>query len=109
MRPLLALAIALVVAAPAEASTAGGERRCGSILTRPDAPQRIRAEGVGCRFAVSLAARHYRSVERGGRCRLRRPSCRIGRYRCRRTFFGNSGTRVRCRRGERSVRFIYGV
>jgi hypothetical protein len=109
VRPLLALAIAIVAAAPAEAAAAGGERFCGSILTRPDAPQRIRAQGVGCRFALTLAVRHYRSVERGGRCRLGRPSCRLGRYRCRRAFFGNSGTRVRCRRGERLVRFVYGV
>jgi hypothetical protein len=102
---LLVLATAFALPAPAQA----GERRCGDIITRPDAPQRIRAEGVGCRFALSLAARHYRSVERRGRCRLRRPSCRLSGYRCRRAFFGNSGTRVRCRRGERSVRFVYGA
>jgi hypothetical protein len=103
---LLAVLFVLAAAAP---STAAADTPCGDILTRPDAPQRIRADGVGCERARVLAVRHYRSVERGGRCRLKRPSCRLSGYRCRRTFFGNSGTRVRCARGERRVRFVYGA
>jgi hypothetical protein len=58
---------------------------------------------------VALARRHERTSGRGERCDLAEPSCRLDGYSCRRTFLGNSGTRVRCTRGEARVRFFYGV
>jgi hypothetical protein len=64
---------------------------------------------VSCRTARRLARRHYHRIGDGESCDLRNASCTIGAWKCSRTFFGNSGTRVRCTRGAARVRFIYGV
>jgi len=105
---LAALLLALACAVPAGAAT---ERHCGDLgsLSTPDAPQNVRALFVGCATARHLARRHWNRVGDGERCDLAAPACTLDGWRCRRTFFGNSGTRVRCTSGEARVRFIYGV
>lgn len=97
----------LAVAAPA--TMAATERRCGDVSGGPSAPQDVRATGVSCRRARSLARSHDRQSGRGERCDLAKTSCALEGFRCRRTFFGNSGTRVRCAEGAKLVRFFYGV
>ena len=110
IRPaLLAPALALLLAAAAPASSALPERRCGDVAGPPSAPQGVVATGVSCATAKRLARRHAARTGRGERCDLRKASCRLDGWRCRRTFFGNSGTRVRCARGAARVRFFYGV
>jgi hypothetical protein len=106
---LLALALLLLLAAAAPAASGVRERRCGDVAGPPSAPQDVRAAGVSCRTAKRLARRHEARVDRGERCDLRKPVCRLDGWRCRRTFFGNSGTRVRCSRGAARLRFFYGV
>ena len=110
IRPaLLALALFALLAAAAPAASGLRERRCGDVAGPPSAPQGVRAAGVSCATAKRLARRHANRSGRGERCDLRKASCRLGGWRCRRTFFGNSGTRVRCIRGAARVRFFYGV
>jgi hypothetical protein len=101
-------AVAAIAAGPAYAATT---RHCGDIATqsRPDAPQNVRALGTSCATARRLARRHYHRIGDGERCDLSRASCTLGAWTCRRSFFGNSGTRVRCSRGADRVRFFYGV
>jgi hypothetical protein len=108
------LAAALVVAALAVPATATGqtpERRCGDLggPAGSGPPQNVRARGVSCKTARRLARRHRRNVSSGEPCDLTNRSCKLGAWTCRRTFFGNSGTRVRCTRGADRVRFVYGV
>jgi hypothetical protein len=105
---LLAALAALAAIAPALARAAA-ERRCGDLSMAPDTAQDIRALGVTCTKARSLARSHHLQVGAGERCDLRRSSCTLSGYACRRTFFGNSGTRVRCTNGPKRVRFFYGV
>jgi len=105
---LLAALAALAAIAPALARAAA-ERRCGDLSQAPDTAQDIRALGVTCTKARSLARSHHRQIGAGERCDLRRSSCTLSGYTCRRTFFGNSGTRVRCTHGPKRVRFFYGV
>src|SRR3954452_1949777 len=104
----VAILAALAFAAPAQATT---ERACGDIgtLSQPDAPQAVKALHTSCRNARRLARRHWHRVGDGERCDLAKRSCTLGAFTCRRTFFGNSGTRVRCTAGNRRVRFFYGV
>jgi hypothetical protein len=105
---LLAALAALAAVAPALARAAA-ERHCGDLSHAPDTAQDIRALGVSCTSARSLARSHRRQVGAGERCDLKKSSCTLSGYRCRRTFFGNSGTRVRCTNGPKRVRFFYGV
>ena len=112
MRPgVLALLAALALGLALAASGASGatERRCGDVPGAADAPQDVRAVAVSCRRARSLARSHARRSGRGERCDLAKASCVLDGFRCRRTFFGNSGTRVRCTRDAQRVRFFYGV
>ena len=99
----------LLAGATATAAGAAGERRCGDAGSAPDAPQDVRATGVSCSHARSLARAHSRQNLRGQHCDLAKASCRLQGYTCTRTFFGDSGTRVRCSDGPRRVRFFYGV
>ena len=85
-------------AVPANAAAA---RNCGSIGNT--APQEVRADSTSCRSARSLARAHDRD------CSLRPRTCKVSGYTCTRRFFGNSGTRVRCSRGDAVVRFFYGT
>jgi hypothetical protein len=107
---LLALVALAVLAATATAAPAV-ENRCGDVVVKGlfDTPQDVRALGVSCRRAKRLARHHYRSSGRNETCDLAKPSCRLDGWTCRRTFFGNSGTRVRCTSGERRVRWFYGA
>lgn len=104
--PLAAVLLLLLVALPA--AQARTERRCGDVRGAVDAPQDVRALGVSCTTARRLAAHHTRTSGRNEQCALAKPSCRLDGWTCRRTFFGNSGTRVRCTKGDRRVRFFYG-
>jgi hypothetical protein len=101
---IIALA-ALALAVP----SAHAETKCGEATNAPDTAQDIRATHVTCTKAKQLARHHMRTRDRGQRCDLRKASCVLDGYTCRRTFFGNSGTRVRCASGMRLVRFFYGV
>ena len=110
----LALCAALAVTVPAGATTPASlrvENRCGDIVNGDfaDTPQDVRALGVSCRRARRLARQHYRSIGLRERCDLYKSVCVIDGWTCRRTFFGDSGTRVRCTSGERRVRWFYGV
>jgi hypothetical protein len=104
--PALLLATALGLPSAAGART---EHRCGDVRGAVDAPQDVRALGVSCTAARRLAARHSRHSGRNEVCALAKPSCGLDGWTCRRTFFGNSGTRVRCTKGDRRVRFFYGT
>ena len=103
-----AAAFALFLVALTAAPASAAERRCGDLAGAVDAPQGIRAERASCTTARRLASRHSRNNGRNDVCALAKPSCRLGDWRCRRTFFGNSGTRVNCTRGSAHVRFFYG-
>ena len=105
---LLAALAALAALTPALARAAA-EKRCGDLNSAPDTAQDIRALGVSCANARSLARSHRRQLHAGEKCDLRKSSCTLSGYTCRRTFFGNSGTRVRCTNGPKRVRFFYGV
>jgi hypothetical protein len=107
--PLALLAAFVLLAVAAPAASAAPERRCGDLPGAADAPQDIRAAGVSCRRARSLARSHARHSGRGERCDLAKASCVLDGYRCHRTFFGNAGTRVRCTKGAKRVRFFFGV
>ena len=108
-RLLLTAAVLLTFAVGAARADGAAEKRCGDVSTAPDTAQDVRAVNVSCRAAVSLARSHMRSNRAGQRCDLRKASCTLRGYTCRRTFFGNSGTRVRCTKGNHRVRFFYGV
>jgi hypothetical protein len=105
---LIAVAILAACAVPAQAKV---ERACGDIgtLAQPDAPQAVKALHTSCRTARRVARKHWHRIGDGERCDLSKKSCTLGAWTCRRTFFGNSGTRVRCAAAERRVRFFYGV
>jgi hypothetical protein len=108
----IVIATLLCAAVATSAQAAPADKRCGDLATfsHPDRPQRIRAHGLGCHAARTLARKHFNRIGLGERCDLNNASCVIGRFTCARSFFGNSGTRVRCTApdGDR-VRFIYGV
>ena len=108
-RLLLIATVLLTLAAGAARAEAAVEKHCGDVSRAPDTAQDVRALNVSCRAAVSLARSHMRSNRAGQRCDLRKASCTLRGYTCRRTFFGNSGTRVRCTKGVHRVRFFYGV
>lgn len=105
---VLATAAAAVPSAALPTAHAATERRCGDVPGAVDAPQDVRALRTSCAVARRLAAHHSRRSGRNEVCALAKPSCRLDGWTCRRTFFGNSGTRVRCTRGDRRVRFFYG-
>jgi hypothetical protein len=109
MRRLAFLAALAALAIVASTAHAAAEKRCGDLNNAPDTAQDIRALGVSCSTAKSIARSHRRQVHSGEKCDLRKASCTISGYTCRRTFFGNSGTRVRCTNGPKRVRFFYGV
>jgi hypothetical protein len=108
-RLLLIFTVLLALSAGAARADGFVERRCGDVSTAPDTAQDVRATNVTCRSAISLARRHMRTSRAGRRCDLRKASCTLRGYTCRRRFFGNSGTRVRCTKGIATVRFFYGV
>jgi hypothetical protein len=107
---LLILVAAGLLAGTASAST-NHWQRCGraDVNGYPDNPLRVRALGVTCKTAKGIARHHYRHIGDGEKCDLDRPKCVVLGFTCRRTFFGNSGTRVRCRGDNAYVKFIYGV
>ncbi|MEA2144404.1 MAG: hypothetical protein QOI64_2834 [Solirubrobacteraceae bacterium] len=112
VRRLPALALLLTCAAiglPATGATGATEHSCGAAGTGFDAPQGVYAGGVSCVSARRLARRHSRMNGRNDGCDLAKASCRLDGYVCRRTFFGNSGTRVRCTKAAKRVRFFYGT
>ncbi len=103
-----ALLFAVMVAAATAASStahAASWKSCGDIA----ATQQIRALKLNCYSARALAERHSDTSIPGGACDLSRSKCRIDAFVCKRTFFGNSGTRIKCAFGKRQVRFFYGV
>jgi hypothetical protein len=108
-RVILVLLVGAGLVAGAGTASAATERRCGDVPGAVDAPQDVRARGVSCRRARSLARRHSRNSGRNDTCALAKPSCRLDGWTCRRSFFGNSGTRVRCTRGEAVARWFYGT
>jgi hypothetical protein len=105
----LALLALLVLALAAPGASGASERLCGDLHGTADAPHDVRAIAASCRRARSLARSHARGSGRGERCDLAKASCVLDGYRCRRTFFGSSGTRVRCTHDAEQVRFFYGV
>lgn len=112
MRRIATVAVTLAALAAAAPANAATTRHCGDIgtLATPDAPQNVRAVGTSCTTARRLARRHWHRSSAGERCDLAKAKCTIGTWTCRRTFFGNSGTRVRCTRPDGDiVRFFYGV
>src|SRR3954466_1052307 len=109
MRTLTLLAALAALALAPALARAAGEKRCGDLSNAPDTAQDIRALGVSCTTARAIARGHHRQLDAGERCDLRKSSCTLSGYTCRRTFFGNSGTRVRCTNGPKRVRFFYGV
>jgi hypothetical protein len=109
MRTLTILAALAALALAPAVARATAEKRCGDLSATPDTAQDIRALGLSCSAARTLARSHHRQIDAGERCDLRKSSCTITGYTCRRTFFGNSGTRVRCTHGPKRVRFFYGV
>jgi hypothetical protein len=103
------VAVALLVAA--SAAPAASFTKCGraNVNGYPDNPLRVKAEHTTCAEAKRVARKHYRRIGDGKSCNLKNASCVVLGFTCRRSFFGNSGTRVRCAKGEARVRFIYGV
>ena len=104
---LLFAALAACCAAPASAHD---EKSCGDLPGAVDAPQDVRVAGTTCAVGKALARRHATMSGRNERCDLAKRSCVLTGWRCTRTFFGNSGTRVRCRRGNTHARarWFYG-
>src|SRR3954462_341791 len=103
---VLAALLALAAATAAPATT---EKRCGDVPGAVDAPQDVRALHVTCRRARALAKKHSLNSGRPDVCSLAAPKCVLDGWTCRRRFFGNSGTRVRCSKGIKRVRFFYGT
>jgi hypothetical protein len=109
MRTLTLLAALAALALAPALARAAAEKRCGDVTNAPDTAQDVRALGISCATARSIARTHFRSVRRDGKCNLGNASCTIRGYTCRRTPFGNSGNRIRCTNGPKRVRFFYGV
>jgi hypothetical protein len=104
------LAITLLAAlAWAASASAAAETPCGNIPGAASAPQDVRVTGVDCATGKRLARRHAARTGATKKCDLRKASCSLDGWRCRRTFFGNAGTRVRCTQGPATVRFFYGA
>lgn len=106
MRRLLPLLAALLLVAAVAPAPAAAERCRDVIDTGPTGfdpadSDRVRTEGVGCRLARRLAARASLIAARG-RVQLRGFTCRHLGLRRDGTF------PQRCRRGERSVRWVLG-
>ena len=99
----------IAIGAAATVATGATEHSCGVAGTRFQTAQGVHATGVSCTAARRLARRHSMRNGRNDTCDLAKPSCRLDGYTCRRTFFGNSGTRVRCAKGAKRVRFFYGT
>ncbi len=107
--PAYAVALTLgLIGAPSGPAIAAVEHSCGPARTAIDPPQEIRATGVSCGAARALARKHSRMSGRYDVCALAKRSCRLDRYTCTRTFYANGRTRVRCLRGAKRVRFVYG-
>jgi hypothetical protein len=103
----LVLLFGVMVAAATASSTASAAswKSCGDVA----ATQEIRAFALNCSSARALAERHSDTSIPGGACDLSRNRCRIDAFVCKRKFFGNSGTKIRCSFGKRQVRFFYGT
>lgn len=106
---LVAVITCIAIGGSTTVATAAREHSCGAAGADFFAAQGVYATGVSCTAARRLARRHSRMNGRNDVCALAKPSCRLDGYTCRRTFFGNSGTRVRCTKGAKRVRFFYGT
>jgi hypothetical protein len=99
----------IAIGSAATSATGATEHSCGAAGTDFLAAQGVYATGVSCIAARGLARRHSRMYGRNDVCALDKPSCLVDVYPCRLSFFGNSGTRVRCTKGAKRVRFFYGT
>ena len=102
-RSVLLFAVMVAAATAASTASAASWKSCGDVA----ATQQVRAFKLNCFSARALAERHSDTSVPGGACDLSRNRCRIDAFVCKRTFFGNSGTRVTCRYGKRAARFTY--
>ena len=106
---LVLAAVAALAALPASHALAATEQRCGAASSALTAAQDVRAIEVSCvqarRFARRFTARNGRNEV----CDLAKRSCVLDRYTCHSSFLGNSGTRVRCAKGTKKIRFFYGA
>ncbi len=103
------LAAALLAALAFAPGASAAETACGNAGAASNSPQDIHVTGVDCATGKRLARRHAARSGAKKKCDLRKASCSLDGWRCRRSFFGNSGTRVRCTQGPAVVRFFYGA
>jgi hypothetical protein len=113
-RPILLLAAAalcaLLAALPASAATT---RRCGTIPGQPVSNSsglivgNVRATGVSCRTARSIA-RSWRASSRCGGSRTPITSCTVRRWTCREVGSSGEVSDWRCRRRAGAIRFSPG-
>ena len=101
-------AVALLAALPSSAIAAPEEVRCGDAGTKTTSPQDVRVKGVDCASGKRLARRHANRTGKGEKCDLKKASCSLDGWSCRRAFFGNSGTKVSCKLSFGRVTWIYG-
>ena len=108
IRLLVLFGVMVAAATAASSASAATSKSCGDAKPSKhyrffDYPMNVKASGVNCFTAKLLALRHMET------CNLEKAKCHIDFWTCKRTFFGNSGTRVRCAYEQRRVKFIYGV
>ncbi len=107
---LIALLGLLAALSLASAASAGQDAvSCGDAGTKTTSPQDVTAKGVDCATAKRLARRHANRTAKGKRCDLRKASCSLDGWTCKRTFFGNSGTKVSCKLSFGRVTWVYGA
>ena len=102
----IGLFVLLLLSSKAGAAT---EVKCGNAGTAASAPQDVRVTGVDCATGKRLARRHANRTGKKEKCDLRKASCTLDGWTCKRTFFGNSGTKVSCKLSFGRVTWIYGT
>jgi hypothetical protein len=105
VRFLALFGVMVAAATAASTASAAGYKSCGDI----GATQHVRAHGLTCFAARAVAERHSDTSIPGGACDLAKRKCHIDFFTCKRTFFGNSGTRITCSYDGRRVKFFYGM
>ena len=98
-----------LLALPSLAIAGQGTRACGDAGTASTSPRDVAVEGVDCATGRRLARRHANRTGRGEKCDLRKASCKLDGWTCRRRSSGSSGTKVSCRLSFGRVTWIFGA
>ena len=99
----------VVLLLPSSAVAAEAERTCGNGGTTTTSPRDIRVTGVDCATGKRLARRHANRTGKKERCDLRKASCSLDGWTCKRRGSGDAATQVSCKLSFGRVTWLYGA